>query len=64
MILFFLTIINVLSQTTTISTSVPYAGCQCCGTGKECDQFQSEWSILYACVIKVPEYIIEKYDIN
>lgn len=61
LIIFFLTIISVFSQ----STTVPYSGCAFCGKEqKEQEQFQSEWSLLYACVKKVPEYIVEKYDVN
>lgn len=43
-----------------------YAGCQCCGepNSPECASFESEWNAFYACVDKVPEYVIEKYDIN
>lgn len=60
--LLFVLIVGIYAQ----SASLNHTGCQCCGEPEtpECTNFDTEWKSFYACVAKVPEYIIEQYDVN
>ena len=65
LIVLLVAVICVYAQQNSDNQQYGFSGCMVCGnTTKEQESFISEWSLLYTCVKKVPEYIIAKYDVN